>query len=236
MVLSMTAAGCASDPHPSKYGGSAGGGAVAGSTAPAADGGRRAEPTLPTLAAPLTPGPPGSADVTLEVRTDKPSRLISDLIYGTNGAPESMRTRQTVVRSGGNRMTAYNWENNASNAGSDYMFQNDNYLSASSEPAKPIACADVLGIFGRDGVDLATYWPLGGAESSAYAAFRAYRNYDGAGATFGNVSLSATTSDVENVTVYGSLHADATDRVVLIAINKATPTRPLRSNSRIRPH
>ena len=25
-------------------------------------------------------------------------------------------------------MTAYNWENNASNAGSDYMFENDDYL------------------------------------------------------------------------------------------------------------
>ena len=31
--------------------------------------------------------------------------------------------------------TAYNWENNASNAGSDYLFQNDGYLSASNTPA-----------------------------------------------------------------------------------------------------
>ena len=29
------------------------------------------------------------------------------------------------MRMGGNRWTAYNWENNASNAGSDWCFQND---------------------------------------------------------------------------------------------------------------
>ena len=35
---------------------------------------------------------------------------------------------------GGNRWTAYNWVNNASNAGSDYIFQNDNYLGGGSTP------------------------------------------------------------------------------------------------------
>lgn len=93
---------------------------------------------LPTLPAPVTPGDPGSADVALEVRTDRPLRLISELIYGTNDAPEPARTHQSVMRQGGNRWTAYNWENNASNAGSDYMFQNDAHLSNSNEPAEPV--------------------------------------------------------------------------------------------------
>ena len=35
----------------------------------------------------------------------------------------------TINRLGGNRWTAYNWENNASNAGSDYNHQSDNYLT-----------------------------------------------------------------------------------------------------------
>ena len=34
----------------------------------------------------------------------------------------------TFTRLGGNRLTAYNWTNNASQAGSDYKFQNDDYL------------------------------------------------------------------------------------------------------------
>ncbi|MET0385559.1 MAG: glycoside hydrolase family 44 protein [Polyangiales bacterium] len=122
-------------------GAAAGAGAGAGAGGAAANGG--AGGTGPAagsgaLDAPLTPGDPGAADITVEVRTDLARRAISPAIYGTNGAPDGMRTRPTVVRSGGNRMTAYNWENNASNAGSDYMFQNDNYLSSSSEPAKPI--------------------------------------------------------------------------------------------------
>lgn len=52
---------------------------------------------------------------------------ISPYIYGSNqdlpGAP------LTVRRSGGNRLTGYNWENNASNAGSDYIHSSDNYLT-----------------------------------------------------------------------------------------------------------
>jgi len=85
-----------------------------------------------------------------------------------------------------------------------------------------IATADALGIFGRERVDLATFWQLAMDESFAYAALRAFRNYDGSGATFGDVSVPATTSDTLNVTFYASLHGHATDHVVLIAINKAT--------------
>lgn len=453
---------------------------------------------VPTLSAPVTPGDPGSADIKIEVHTDQPLHLISDLIYGTNDNPDGARTRQTVIRAGGNRWTAYNWETNASNAGSDYMFQNDNNLSTSHDPAAPVldtirqaaaqnaaalvtiplvdyvsgdqnadgdvrnsgsnylatrfkqnkadkgsapaaapdindgfvyqdefvsyvkthaqagsrvlfsldnepelwsathaevhpspvtyaelwdrnkrfatmvkrvwpeapvtgfvsygfnglvtlqnasdaggrdfvnwyldqakaaeqsagkriidyldfhwypeaqgggtrvieqnngaevvaareqaprslwdttyretswvadflkgpvnmvtrlkkqisdhypntklaitewnygggnhisgavTAADVLGVYGREGVDLATYWAMTSDERFAYAGFRAFRNFDGAGATFGDVSVPASTSDVASVTVYASLRSNATDKVVLIVINKATASK-----------
>jgi hypothetical protein len=99
---------------------------------------RDAGPGAPMLGPVQTPGDPGAADVTIEVHADMDSHAISPLVYGTNGAPDIARNHQTVVRSGGNRMTAYNWETNASNAGSDYQFQNDNYLTDSNEPAKVI--------------------------------------------------------------------------------------------------
>jgi hypothetical protein len=473
--------------------GGKGGGGTAGSAGamPAAG--------VPALDPPIAPGDPGSADVSIEVRTDGSPHLIDPLIYGTNGATEIDDTHQTVVRSGGNRMTAYNWENNASNAGSDYMFENDAFLSSSTDPAKPIldgiaqatshqaaaivtvpivdyvaadtgpsgdvrnsgsnylsqrfkqnksdkgsapaaqpdtsdafvyqdefvafleahaagsqilysldnepdlwssthaevhpdpvtyaelwarnqrfasaikrvspdaavlgfvsygwtgyvslqnapdangrdfiewyldqakaaetsagkrlidyldlhwypeaqgssgtritekssaadvvaareqaprslwdttynekswihddalngpielvprmlakisahypgtklsfsewdygggadisgaiAVADVLGVFGREGVSLATYWPLTDTEPFTYAAFRAYRNYDGAGATFGDVSLAATSSDDANVTAYASLHGSDPDAVVIVVINKANASK-----------
>jgi hypothetical protein len=73
----------------------------------------------------VEPGDPGAADVRVDVRVDRERATISPLLYGVNGGADVARDRPTVQRSGGNRLTAYNWENNASNAGSDYCFQND---------------------------------------------------------------------------------------------------------------
>ncbi|MBK7077792.1 MAG: endoglucanase A [Myxococcales bacterium] len=73
----------------------------------------------------VEPGDPGAADVRVDVRVDRDRKTISPLIYGVNGGADVARDRPRVQRSGGNRLTAYNWENNASNAGSDYCFQND---------------------------------------------------------------------------------------------------------------
>ena len=141
-----TAAGGAAG-SPTRAVGSVGGQGAAGSAAGSS--GTDEPQALPSFPAPVAPGDPGSADVTLAVRTDKPLHAISALIYGTNGIPEGARVNPTVVRSGGNRLTAYNWENNASNAGKDYLYQNDDLLSSSNEPAKPILdgirAADALG-------------------------------------------------------------------------------------------
>ena len=44
----------------------------------------------------------------------------------------------TLVRIGGNRLSAYNWENNFSNAGNDYLYENDDYLSDSRKPGEAV--------------------------------------------------------------------------------------------------
>ena len=60
---------------------------------------------------------------------------ISPYVYGANNMQwGKMGSGYPFVRQGGNRMSAYNWETNASNAGSDYHHQNDGYLSESKEP------------------------------------------------------------------------------------------------------
>lgn len=62
-------------------------------------------------------------------------KQISPYIYGANNLQwGKMGAGYTLARQGGNRMTAYNWETNASNAGNDYQHQNDGYLSEFSEP------------------------------------------------------------------------------------------------------
>jgi hypothetical protein len=84
----------------------------------------------------IPPGDPGPSDVTLTIDAASGATLpISALIYGTNGGRDIASNRQTLLRSGGNRLTAYNWENNASNAGSDWCFQNDDLMSSSNSPA-----------------------------------------------------------------------------------------------------
>jgi hypothetical protein len=62
---------------------------------------------------------------------------ISPYIYGVNH-PEwaGLGAGFTLARQGGNRSSAYNWETNASNAGSDWQHQNDGYMGESNEPGK----------------------------------------------------------------------------------------------------
>lgn len=70
--------------------------------------------------------------VTFTVNTANGRKAISPLVYGINhttdfsvyGTPEAYGS----YRLGGNRLTGYNWENNASNAGSDYIHNSDDYL------------------------------------------------------------------------------------------------------------
>ena len=63
---------------------------------------------------------------------------------------------------------------------------------------------------------------MNGNEAYTYAAFKAYRNYDGNGAAFGDTSIGATTTDVPDSSVYASLQSSDASKLVVVAINKAT--------------
>jgi hypothetical protein len=104
------------------------------------------------------------------------------------------------------------------------------YFGRGGDISGGVAQADVLGIFGREGVFAAALWPIAGVYSlpyrgdgeKAYAfifgAFRMFLNYDGDGGRFGETGLGATASNAEASSVYAS--RDAEGRVVLIVINK----------------
>src|SRR5262245_17482938 len=64
---------------------------------------------------------------------------ISRFIYGVNQSLTGAYSNLTLTRDGGNRWTAYNWENNASNAGSDFQFQNDGFLGGGNTPGGAIS-------------------------------------------------------------------------------------------------
>lgn len=73
--------------------------------------------------------------VSFTINTNKARRPVSPYIFGVNTAngvenaddsDENIGSR----RQGGNRLTSYNWENNASNAGEDYKHSSDNWLNS----------------------------------------------------------------------------------------------------------
>ncbi len=87
-----------------------------------------------------------------------------------------------------------------------------------------LAEADVLGIFGREGLDLATLWgPPASTDAVAYA-FRIYRNYDGQGSSYGDTWVSSTSGGASNagqdaLAVYGAQRT-SDDALTLVVLNK----------------
>jgi hypothetical protein len=80
--------------------------------------------------------------------------------------------------------------------------------------------ADILGIFGREGLDLATLWaPPSAGQPGAYA-FRMYRNYDGRGGTFGDISVRATSADQDRLAVYAA-ERSSDGAVTVMVVNKS---------------
>jgi hypothetical protein len=85
--------------------------------------------------------------------------------------------------------------------------------------------ADLLGIFGREGLDLATWWEQlnGGTLVSGTLvnnAMKIYRNYDGNKSTFGDTSVSANVStNVDDVSSFAAVRS--TDgALTIMVINK----------------
>ncbi len=68
-----------------------------------------------------------AADMHFLILPDAVIGPISPYIYGLNDQ-DPADTNATLRRLGGNRLTGYNWVNNASNAGSDYKQSSDDWL------------------------------------------------------------------------------------------------------------
>jgi len=93
-----------------------------------------------------------------------------------------------------------------------------------------IAEADLLGIFGREGVFAATAWPLQSASATGsylMAAYDLYRNYDGGGSVVGDTTVNAQTSDSKNTSVYAFTHSDSVSSIEIVAINKEDQAEPV---------
>jgi Glycoside hydrolase family 44 len=86
-----------------------------------------------------------------------------------------------------------------------------------------LAQAEVLAVFGREGVGLATRWAAPPENSLVEDAFRLYLNYDGAGAKVEGESVRAVSSQVDGVGSYAIRRADG--RLYLLLFNKDIAAR-----------
>lgn len=84
-----------------------------------------------------------------------------------------------------------------------------------------LAQADILGIFGREGLDLGAFWPTQNPSTQipGMMAFAIYRNYDGNRSSFGDMALASTSANQGTLSVYGALRT-ADNTVTVVVINK----------------
>jgi hypothetical protein len=81
------------------------------------------------------------------------------------------------------------------------------------------AQADVWGIFGQQGLDIGNRWTTPAAGTPTYLAMKLWRNYDGAGDGFGDVSTYASAPNPDQVSVFASRRS-SDGALVVSVINK----------------
>src|SRR5579864_4524671 len=83
-----------------------------------------------------------------------------------------------------------------------------------------LAAADVLGTFGREGTDMASYWTFPPLDSPTAQAFAMYTHYNDAGDAFGDQALVADVdASPDYVTAYASIDSSS-NAIVVIVLNK----------------
>lgn len=89
-------------------------------------------------------------------------------------------------------------------------------FGAEGHPSGALAQAEALGRFAQHGVYAAFVWKYPPRDSAAAQAFRAYRNYDGQGARFGDAYLASKATGPASL--FASRSADGR-KLVLVALN-----------------
>ena len=86
-----------------------------------------------------------------------------------------------------------------------------------------LAIAEVLGVYGREGVYAAAYWREPPVGSPGFFAFTMHGNYDGQGSRFGGSVVPAESSDSNRISSYAALDEE-TGMLRVMLINKDPST------------
>ncbi|MEZ0325996.1 MAG: glycoside hydrolase family 44 protein [Fimbriimonas sp.] len=104
----------------------------------------------------------------------------------------------------------------------EYNYGGANHISGT------LAQADVLGIFGRYGLFAACNWGLNPKNVAELAGFKAFRDFDRKGGTFGDTALGVKGETASLNSVYAALDSKDPNRLTLVAINKSSGRATMR--------
>ena len=99
-----------------------------------------------------------------------------------------------------------------------------NYGDTSYGPTG-LAIADLLGVLGAHGVHAAHHWGL--IADYVAAAFQLYRNYDGAGGSFGAWRVPAQNADASQLSAWAAADTQTGGTLHLVLVNKTAQSLPV---------
>ncbi len=89
--------------------------------------------------------------------------------------------------------------------------------------------ADIFGIFGREGLDMATRFTVPAANTPTFKAMQMYRNYDGKDSGFGDVSVKAAIPNPDRLSAFAAQRT-AGGALTVMVINKRPGATPVTLN------
>jgi hypothetical protein len=96
----------------------------------------------------------------------------------------------------------------------EYNWGAENHINGAT------AQADIFGIFGREGLDMATRWTTPAASTPTYKAMKMYRNYDGARSSFGDTSVRISGGNPDVLASFAAVRSSDNALTVMV-ISKA---------------
>ena len=104
----------------------------------------------------------------------------------------------------------------------EYSWGAENHVNGAT------AQADILGIFGREGLDVATHWVSPVPGSPVFKTFQMYRNYDGQRSTFGDTHVGLTNSaNVDELAAFAAERSYDGALTVMIVAKNLSGARPV---------
>ncbi len=96
----------------------------------------------------------------------------------------------------------------------EYNWGAENHINGAT------AQADILGIFGREGLDMAARWTTPAATTPTYKAIKLFTNYDGKKSGFGNTSVQAAVPNADALSAFAAVRTSDGALTVMV-ISKA---------------